>query len=184
MHKLSTTSRLASAAAVVFAAAALLVILSASSAGASTSRVGFGFNARDISGFPTGSVRLTGGGAFDPATGFAHAGGGFRCTIAVEQAPLAGCETGQGVRWDTVALLDVSPFKCNLSSAETLKFAHPGPDTAVLKADFYRAGDGNNESFTANMIVSAHDLDPDLAGMQNVWVQGVGCANGNVNFSA
>src|SRR4051794_1055597 len=143
MHKLSTTSRLASLAAIVFAAAALFVVLAASSAGASTNRVGFGFNAVDISGFPHGSVTLTGGGAFDPATGFAHSGGGFRCTTAVEQGPLNGCLGGQGVRWDTAALLDVSPFKCSMSANETLKFAHPGPDTAVLKADFYRAGNGN-----------------------------------------
>jgi len=70
-----------------------------------------------------------------------------------------------------------------LDKTETLKFAHPSDDTAVLKADFYRAGDGNDESFRANMIVSAHDLDPDLDGVQNVWVQGVGCATANVHFS-
>ena len=34
-------------------------------------------------------------------------------------------------------------------------------DTVVLQADFYRAGDGNEESFTANMIVSTQDLDGD-----------------------
>ena len=180
MHKLSRTTRIA---ALVFAAAGLIVVLSASAAGARSSNVGFGFNATNISGFPTGSVRLTGGGAFNPNTGFVHSGGGFRCTSAVEQGPLAGCGTGQGVRWDTAALLDESPFKCSLDSTETLKVAHTSDDTAVLLADFYRAGDGNDESFRANMIVSAHDLDPDLDGVQNVWVQGVGCATANVNFS-
>ncbi len=56
-------------------------------------------------------------------------------------------------------------------------------DTVVLHADFYRAGDGTDESFQANMIVSAHDIDSTLTGVQNVWVQGVGCATGAVHFS-
>jgi hypothetical protein len=33
-------------------------------------------------------------------------------------------------------------------------------NTVVLLADFYRAGDGNDESFTAQMIVSADDIVP------------------------
>jgi hypothetical protein len=54
----------------------------------------------------------------------------------------------------------------------------------VLLADFYRAGDGNDESFTAQMIVSADDIAPDVAGIQNVWIQGVGCASAIANFSS
>ena len=50
-------------------------------------------------------------------------------------------------------------------------------NTVGLDADFYRAGDGNDESFTAQMIVSAEDIAPDIAGIQNVWIQGVGCAS-------
>ena len=42
----------------------LIVPLGSSSALASTPRVGFGFHATDVSGFPTGSVSLNGGGAF------------------------------------------------------------------------------------------------------------------------
>jgi hypothetical protein len=42
----------------------------------------------------------------------------------------------------------------------------------VLAADFYRAGDGNDESFTAPMIVSTDDIAPDVGGVQNVWIQG------------
>ena len=56
-------------------------------------------------------------------------------------------------------------------------------DTVVLRADFYRAGNGIHESFTANMIVSTTDLDNNLQGVQNVWVQGVGCATGTVHIS-
>ncbi len=54
----------------------------------------------------------------------------------------------------------------------------------MLLADFYRAGDGNDESFTAQMIVSADDIAPDITGVQNVWIQGVGCAAAIANFSS
>jgi hypothetical protein len=53
----------------------------------------------------------------------------------------------------------------------------------VLVADFYRASDGIDESFTAQMIVSSQDLAPDIAGVQNVWIQGVGCGSAVVNFN-
>jgi hypothetical protein len=91
------------------------------------------------------------------------------------QGPLAGCLTAQGVRWDTAALLNFTNFKCTGKVEEALKTAFTSANTAVLKADFYRASDGNEESFTANMIVSDHDLAPDVPGIQNVWIQGVGC---------
>ena len=54
----------------------------------------------------------------------------------------------------------------------------------MLQADFYRAGDGNDESFTAQMIVSPNDIAPDIPGIQNVWVQGVGCGSAIVHFSS
>ena len=53
----------------------------------------------------------------------------------------------------------------------------------MLVSDFYRQGDGNDESFTAKMIVSSSDLDPVLPGVQNVWIQGVGCGSAIVNFN-
>lgn len=148
----------------------------------------FGFNSNDISGFPTGHATMTGGGAFNLATGSVHSGGGFSCTGDVNQGPLSGCQTGQGVRWDTASLLATTAFKCTGAAGEALKTANtsPGnttPDTVVLLADFYRAGDGNDESFTARMIVSTHDLAPDIPGMQNVWIQGVGCGSAIVNFN-
>ncbi len=34
------------------------------------------------------------------------------------------------------------------------------------------------------MIVSADDLAPDIAGIQNVWIQAVGCASAIANFSS
>jgi len=52
----------------------------------------------------------------------------------------------------------------------------------VLSADFYRAGDGNDESFRAQMIVTSKDLDPITDGIQNLWIQGVGCGSAVVHF--
>jgi len=181
MHMISLRTRVLAGA---FAAALLMVLLVASAADAAGRNAGFGFNARDIAGFPSGEVFLPGGGAFNSSTGFVHSGGGFRCTAHVDQGPLAGCLTGEGVRWDTAALLSDTTFKCTGSATEALKPASTGNDTVVLSADFYRAGDGNDESFTANMIVAAHDIAPDIAGIQNVWVQGVGCATAVAHFSA
>ena len=89
---------------VLCALAITALALSASALAASDGQTGFGFNARDVSGFPTGAATLTGGGAYNPVTGFVKSAGGFRCTSDVLQGPLAGCLTGEGVRWDTVEL--------------------------------------------------------------------------------
>jgi hypothetical protein len=133
-------------------------------------RIGFGFNGT-VSGFPTGAVSVTGGGAFERTSHFASAGGGFRCVEAVLQGPLSvsinpnhagACLAGDGIRWET---------------------AVTSGDTVVLQADFYRTGDGNDESFTAKMIVSNGDISSRFPGA-NLWVQGVGCGHAQaVNFS-
>jgi hypothetical protein len=137
--------------------------LARSAATSSHSAQGLGFNG-SVSGFPTGVVFLTGGGSFDIATASnvvptdtrVSGGGGFRCTDAVAQGPLNGCAAGEGVRWDSVQLLTSTNFKC--SPADAAKPAVTGTDRVVLLADFYRAGDGVDESFTAQMIVSETDL--------------------------
>jgi len=161
-----------------------MVLFGASATVAVGPNTGFGFNAPDIAGFPTGGVALTGGGAFNSSTDFVHAGGSFTCTSQVNQGPLAGCLTGQGVRWDAAALLSGTTFKCTGLASEALKSAITDDNTIVLQADFYRAGDGIDESFTAQMIVSADDIAPDILGVQNVWVQGVGCSTAVVHFSS
>jgi hypothetical protein len=151
-------------------------------------RSGFGFNG-SVRGFPTGAVRLTGGGSFDLATASntvptetsVASAGGFDCSATVAQGPLAGCAAGEGVRWDTAQLLASTTFKCTGSDAA--KPAVTSARTAVLLADFYRAGDGDDESFTAQMIVSDGDLADDISGIQNLWVQGVGCGTAIVNFN-
>ena len=167
--------------------ASSVVLLLPASAGAASSNVGFGFNARGISGI-SGAVTLTGGGAYNPATAgtpdqFVHSGGGFRCTADVGGIGLlSGCLAGQGVRWDTAGLLASTMFKC--TAAEAPKPLATSDNTVVLAADFYRAGDGNDESFNANMIVSNQDIDLDTQFVQNVWIQGVGCAPAIVHFSS
>ena len=180
---MSFTRRLLLAFTIVALAAAVAVSATPATAGAAPGNVGFGFNASDISGFPHGSATLTGGGAYNPVSGFVHSAGGFRCTSDVGQGPLAGCLTGEGVRWDTVDLRRSTNFKCTGAAAESLKTATTDETTVGLDADFYRAGDGNDESFTAQMIVSADDLAPDISGIQNVWIQGVGCTSAITNFS-
>jgi hypothetical protein len=80
--------------------------------------------------------------------------------------------------------LPSAPFKCTGAASEALKMASTGGNTVALRSDFYRAGDGNDESFTANLIVSANDIAPDITGVQNVWVQGVGCATATPHFSS
>jgi hypothetical protein len=155
-------------------------------------RVGFGFNGT-VSGFPTGSVFLTGGGSYDRAANLVDAAGGFRCVESVLQGPLntsinpkdpGACLAGEGVRWDTAALLTSTTFKCTGAATEALKTATTSDTTVVLKGDFYRASNGNDESFTANLIVSDGDIAPDVPGVQRLWVQGVGCGTAQaVNFS-
>jgi len=75
-------------------------------------------------------------------------------------------------------------FKCTGEASEEAKHATSDEHTAVLLADFYRAGDGDDESFTAQMIVSPNDIAPGIEGVQNVWVQGVGCGSAIVHFSS
>jgi hypothetical protein len=152
---------------------------------------GFGFNGV-VSGFPKGEVFLSGGGTFDLGTLFAKSSGGFSCLHDVLQGPLSvsinpndpgPCLTGQGVRWDTARLLPSTNFKCTGAAGETLKTATTSNATVVLQGDFYRAGDANDESFTAQIIVSNEDIAPEIQGKQNLWVQGVGCGTATVNFS-
>ena len=152
-------------------------------------QAGFGFNGT-VTGFPTGTVSVTGGGAYELSSGFVHASGGFSCLETVHQGPLSvsvnpndpgPCLTGQGVRWDTAAVLPSTMFSC--TGRDPQKLATTSDTTVVLEADFYRAGDANNESFHAQMIVSATDIADDIMGLQNLWVQGVGCGTAIVNFS-
>jgi hypothetical protein len=116
-----------------------------------------------------------------PSVTRAAGGGAFNCTSSISAGPLANCAAGEGVRWDSVQLLASTTFRC--SGTDIVRSAATGNRTAVLIADFYRAGDGNEDSFTAQMIVSEEDIAADLPGVQNLWIQGVGCGPAVVNFS-
>jgi hypothetical protein len=163
----------------VLAAGALLVP-AASGSGQGT-RHSFALNAVNISGAPSGAVTLAGGGAYDLASGFQQGGGEFHCTQDINQGPLAGLHAGEGVRWASVAIVPTTGFKCGSDPGEPLKTVVTDENTVVLQAIFFRQGDGANPSFTAKVFVSASDEDPDAPGVQNVWIQGVGCAEGIVN---
>ena len=185
MHTTMTRrTRVLARAAAVLAAAALILVIGASAAVATGSNVGFAFHAGDVKGAPTGAVRLTGAGVFSTDKGFVRAGGLFRCTSSVGQGPLAGCMAGEGVRWHSAELLPSTPFKCSGAASEALKTATTDRRTVALRTEFFRAGDGKNASFTANTFVSANDLAPDIPGVQNVWVQGVGCATATTHFTS
>jgi hypothetical protein len=112
---------------------------------------------------------------------------GFRCLADINQGPLNGCNAGEGIRWDAkegeTQLLESFPFKCTGAATEQLKTARTDDNTVVMLADFYRQGDGVNESFTAHMFVSEVDEAPDLPGIQNVWIEGVGCGEAIANFN-
>ena len=171
-----------------FAAIAIIAALTfAGPMGSSASASGnqaFGFNSPLVTGFLPGDreVEVTGGGAYN-LPDFVKSGGGFRCLTDITAGKLAGCKTGQGIRWDTAALLASTTFKCTGAASEALKTAVTNDKTLVILADFYRQGDGNVESFTAQMIVSQDDLDPLAEGIQNVWIQQVGCGTATVNFN-
>jgi hypothetical protein len=184
MHRTFSLRTRLSGAAAVLGAAAMLVVMGAPAAVAAGPDGGFAFTAVGVNGATTGEVSLKGGGSFSADAGFAHAGGSFRCTESVGQGPLAGCLAGEGVRWVAAAPLSSTPFKCTSAASEALKTATTDQDTVVLRSELSRTGDGSEASFTASMFVSADDLAPDIAGVQNVWVQNVGCATASVHFSA
>jgi hypothetical protein len=149
-------------------------------------RSGFSFEGSIVT-LPSGAplVHLNGGGSFEPFTvSNGHGNGGFLCVADIATGPLAGCATGEGTHWDTEQLLQSSGFKCGGVAGEQGKTATTGPGVVVFEADFYRAGDGSNPSFRAKVFIADHDLAPDIDGVQNIWIEKVGCGTANVNFSA
>ena len=157
------------------AASALIlgILLPAAPVVAQPPQGAFGFNGI-VSGFSTGAVSVSGGGAFE-FPNFVHAAGGFSCLADVKQGPLStalhepigNCLAGEGVRWDTAELLPSTTFTCTGTDGQ--KTATTSDKTVVLMADFYRAGDANDKSFRAKMIVSETDIAPnDIPGLQRI----------------
>lgn len=131
---------------------------------------------------PVGKITLSGRGSYDASSGLVQAGGSFVATENITSGPLAGLRAGEGVRWRATQLLAESGFKCGGSAAEPLKTAVTGEDTAVMQVEFHRAGSGANAMPPAKLFVSRLDLDPDAPGVQNIWIQGVGCGSAPVEF--
>ena len=138
----------------------------------------FSLNAASI-GHSVGAVTLAGGGSYDIAIGHAKAGGPFRCLADIHQGPLTGCKSAEGLRWEVAELRPSATFKCSEGAAE--RTAVTDKRTVVILARFFRQTDGE-PPFSATMIVSTRDLDPDLRGTQNVWIEGVGCGRAVVQF--
>ena len=158
----------------------------------------FGFRAPSISGHINaggGAVSLSGGGAYDPATGFIHAGGSFRCiadfpAAGTELPPLAGCKAGQGGTWIATALLPSRNFRCRgggKTGPEPVdKTVNSDDKTVVMTVDFYLLR-GRNEpvAVEGSMFVSQIDEATDAAnpGIQNVWINRIGCGEAIANFN-
>jgi hypothetical protein len=135
----------------------------------------FGFNASLISGLPRDrAAEMTGGGGYNLDLAFVAAGGEFRCLSNIVVGQFSGCLAGEGLRWDAVAVLGSTTFQC--TAFDAVKTALTADKTVVLVSDLYRQGDGTVASFTAKMIISDVDLDKVTPGVQNVFVQGIGCA--------
>ena len=158
----------------VFAAAALLAL-------ASGAHAQLGGRSVQFSTVTVGdAVILTGEGTVNGHTGLQRVGGGFRAIKDINAGPLAGLRAGEGVRWEADEILSSAGFKC--SATDPAKTATTDDNTLVMRVLFFRQGDGNTPSFKANVFVSADDENPDELGVQNVWIQGVGCGQADVSF--
>jgi hypothetical protein len=122
-------------------------------------------------------IALDGGGRY-AASGFLQGGGGFRVTSDINGGPLAGLRAGDAGHWEASEVLPSSGFKCGFPG-EAGKTATTDDDTVVFSARFFRNGDPT--PLTAKVFLSAQDEDPVDGGSQDVWIQGVGCDEGNVN---
>ncbi|MGH7726320.1 MAG: hypothetical protein ACREOU_12910 [Candidatus Eiseniibacteriota bacterium] len=158
----------------LFLAAGTLLLLSSNAQGA---KPGHSFTFDDVQ---VGAITISGRGIYDPATGFVQAGGRFVATQDITQGPFAGLHAGEGIRWRATELLANAPFKC--VGPDPLKTALTDDDTVVFKATFHQQGSSAHDGATAAVFVSRLDLDPDQPGIQNVWIQLVGCGEANVQF--
>ena len=117
------------------------------------------------------SIELKGVGAFDALS--VTLNGKFRVTRDIPAGPLGGLRAGDSGHWKATQVLATSGFKC--AGPDAVKDVASDDDTIVFQADFFRQGDGDRASFSAKVFISAQDQDPETAGIQNVWIQGVGC---------
>jgi hypothetical protein len=154
----------------VFALAALAAPVSVAHAGRNL----------DFPPVTVGAIEISGGGTTNPQTGAVRAGGQFHALSDITAGPLAGLRAGDGVRWEVDQFLPSSLFKC--VGAEVAQTVTASPNTVVAKVLFFTRGDGNQASFSANVFISTDDEDPLQPGVQNIWIQGVGCAEAQVTI--
>jgi len=164
----------------ISASAVLALVLQAPGAQSDPGRVAFNFQAPSIGG-PNGEISMNGGGSYDLASLTVSGGGTFRCLNDIKSGPLTGLKAGEGVRWQAAQLLPSSGFKCSADPTEVGKTVVTDNDTVVLLVDFFRAGDGSETPLHAKLFVSAQDEGTDLPGIQNVWIQVVGCGEASTN---
>src|SRR5262245_22121344 len=82
-------------------------LLPMSSALSAEAMQAFGFNAESIKGFPTGEARLTGGGVYDPETGFVKSAGGsavWRTSTRDYSPAVRPVKASAGIRWKSSRL--------------------------------------------------------------------------------
>jgi len=153
-----------------FTLAALAAPLSAAHAGRNV----------DFAPVTVGAIEITGGGTVNPQTGTQRTGGQFRALSDITAGPLNGLRAGDGVRWEVTDFLPSTLFKC--VGAEVAQTVTESPNTIVAKVAFFTRADGNVASFSANVFISTDDQDPLQPGIQNIWIQGVGCADALVTI--
>jgi hypothetical protein len=126
------------------------------------------------------SIELKGAGAFDTAGNFIALNGQFHVRKDIPAGPLGGLRDGDFGRWKATAILQSSGFKC--AGPDPIKTVLGDDDTVVFQADFFRQGDGDRASFSAKVFISSQDEDLETPGIQNVWIQGVGCDQAEVDL--
>lgn len=129
-------------------------------------------------------VSLAGGGVYDPTTGFIKAEGSFHCieTVGNQNSGLYPCEAGQSGHWHAVTLLASRLLRC-IGAPEPQNSVGTDDDTVVFTATFYLRGSGNPETRLVEVFVSNVDEKAYYEGIQNVWVQGVGCGDAIATFN-
>ncbi|MGE5175792.1 MAG: hypothetical protein ACM3JJ_05390 [Hyphomicrobiales bacterium] len=173
--------------AVVSSLATLLLLSPVSIARSQGTIRSFAFETAYVEGAAGVELVLSGGGEFDRAWGYVRAGGGFRCMHDIGHGPLAGCRAGEGLRWEATEILPAGGVVTSAASGsgsrgEGLRAVRTDDETVVMRARFYRRGDGSHAAYAATMIVSARDVDPARPGVQNVWVEGVGSGDADLLF--
>jgi len=127
------------------------------------------------------AIELKGAGVFDTVGNFIALNGQFHVSRDIPAGPLGGLRANDFGRWKATEILQSSGFKC--AGPDAVKTVNGDDDTVVFQADFFRQGDGDHASFSAKVFISSQDEDLETPGIQNVWIQGVGCDQAVVDLN-